>query len=122
MGYHFAPHYFKMPECVHAGEKTEFEFCMENCGVAPIYEKIPLKIRIKNKTQQFVFDTGLDIREWLPGKYVHKISIELPEQMTTGKYEMEIGILGENTPMIYFCTDAARDGQYYRMGEILVET
>ena len=111
MGYHFAPHYFKMLEGASAGELVEFELCMENCGVAPIYEDIPLKIRLENKTQSYVFDTDIDIRKWLPGKHVHTISIHLPKAMTEGKYDVEIGILGEDTPMIYLCTDAVRNGR-----------
>lgn len=121
MGYHFAPDYFKSPECAQAGKLVEFELCMENCGVAPIYEKIPLKVRLANETKEYVFDTDIDIRKWLPGKHVHTISICLPETMDSGKYNVEIGILGEDTPMIYLCTDAVRDGRYYRMGELMIE-
>lgn len=118
MGYHFAPYSFGMPEFVQAGESAKFELCMENCGVAPIYEKIPLKVRLVNETKEYVVDTDIDIREWLPGKHVHTISICLPETMASGKYHVEIGVLGEDTPMIYFCTDAVRDGRYYQMGEL----
>lgn len=121
MGYHFAPYYFKIPEGARAGGLVKFELCMENCGVAPIYEKIPLKVRVGNKTQGYVFDTDIDIRKWLPGKHVHTISIHLPETMVAGKYDVEMGILGEDTPMIYLCTDAVRNGRYYKMGELMIE-
>lgn len=122
MGYHFAPDYFKSPECAQAGKLVEFELCMENCGVAPIYESIPFMVRLANETSEYVFDTDIDIRKWLPGKHVSTISIPLPENMVAGKYDVEIGILGEDTPMIYLCTDAVRNGRYYKMGDLIVES
>ena len=75
-----------------------------------------------NETKEYVFDTDIDIRKWLPGKHVHTISICLPKAMDAGNYHVEIGILGEDTPMIYLCTDAVRDGSYYQMGEIVIES
>lgn len=121
MGYHFSPDYFKFPECVQIGKTVEFEFCMENCGVAPIYEAIPLKVRLIHEKMEYVFETDIDIRKWLPGKHVHTIAICLPEVMAVGKYTLEIGIVGQDAPMIYLCTDAIRDGRYYQMGELMVE-
>ena len=64
---------------------------------------------------------SIDIRKWLPGKHVYTIAICLPEVMAVGKYTLEIGIVGQDTPMIYLCTDAIRDGRYYQIGELMVE-
>lgn len=118
MGYHFVLNYFRYPAIASAEDALEFEIGMENCGVAPIYKKIPLKIRLINTDNSYVFDTNIDIREWMPGKTVNNMSILLPKDIKTGKYDIEIGLCGEDTPMIYLCTSAVRNGKYYRVGKL----
>ncbi|MBR4058989.1 MAG: DUF4832 domain-containing protein [Lachnospiraceae bacterium] len=117
MGYHFALKYFRYPKAGAASDVLEFELGIENDGVAPIYNDIPVKIRLTNDNESYVFCTDIDIREWMPGKNVNKFSITLPEKISAGRYDIEIGILGDDTPMIYLCTDAVRNGRYYKIGE-----
>lgn len=120
MGYHFELDYFKYPKMACPGDELAFELGIENTGVAPIYNEIPLKLRLKNGETSYVFDTGLDIREWLPGKHVNIFKVLLPKATPAGNYQVEIGIVGEGKPMIYLCTDAVRDDRYYIVGEIKI--
>lgn len=121
MGYHFAPYSFTLPEEACAGTMVEFELCMENCGVAPIYESIPLQLRLVNEAQSYTFETNIDIRDWFPGKTTQLIYITLPDDLHAGRYDVEIGIVGEDTPRIYFCTDAERRDRYYKIGELSIK-
>ena len=120
MGYHFAVDYFKYPEKACTSDELVFELGIENIGVAPFYNEIPLKIRLKNNKDSYVFDTGIDVRQWLPGKHENTINIVLPTDTSVGVYKVEIGIVGEDTPEIYFCTDAVRDDSYYIVGELTI--
>ena len=120
MGYHFTIDYFKYPEKASASDELEFELGMENTGVAPIYNEIPLKLRLINEVAEYTFDTEVDIRKWLPGKHINTIKITLPGNIPVGKYQVQIGLVKEDTPMIYLCTDAVRNGRFYRVAEIKV--
>lgn len=120
MGYHFALDYFKYPESACALDELVFELGIENTGVAPIYNEIPLMLRLTDGENSYVFDTGLDIREWLPGKHINAFKVVLTEEIPAGNYQVEIGIVGEGTPMIYLCTDAVRDDRYYIVGELKI--
>lgn len=120
MGYHFMLNYFKFPEEVCASDVIEIELGVENCGVAPIYKSIPLKIRLFNKKKSFEFDTQIDIRKWLPGKHTETLKIELSENIPTGEYDIELGIYNDVVSVTYFCTDAVRNGSFYKAGKIII--
>ena len=47
MGYRFVISEIDYQESIKAGEKIEISLTANNVGVAPIYNKLPLKIRIK---------------------------------------------------------------------------
>ena len=120
MGYHFTIDYFKYPEKTCTSGELVFELGIENVGVAPIYNEIPLKLRLISEVDEYTFETEVDIRKWLPGKHVNTISITLPENIPVGKYQVEIGLIKEDAPMIYLCTDAERNGRYYQVAEIIM--
>ena len=81
-------------------------------GVAPIYHKLPLYIRLKNANDAKTFETDVDIRQWIEGKYSENISLEIPADMAQGEYEVQIGIGGEGKPSVVFATDAPQDNEY----------
>ena len=118
MGYHFTIDYFKYPGSGSATDVLKFELGIDNLGVAPIYHYIPVKIRLINDEMTYVFDTDIDIRNWMPGKCVNSFVISSPNNVTKGIYEIEIGIFNQEISMIYFCTNAVRNGKFYRVGKI----
>lgn len=120
MGYHFMIDYFKCPEVACACDTVELELGIENCGVAPIYKNIPLRVRLSGKENSYEFETDVDIRKWLPGKHTEKFSLTLPSDIQVGEYDVEIGIHNELIDIIYMCTDAVRSGSYYKIGKMVV--
>ncbi len=120
MGYHFAIDYCVFPENCFSMETLEIELGIENHGVAPIYKDIPLRIRLSNGTNSCELETDVDIRRWMPGKTTEKLVLSLPKCMEKGDYDIEIGIYNRETPVVYFCTDATRDGAFYKVGRITV--
>lgn len=121
MGYHFAIDYFKYPAIASAGDTLEMELGIENHGVAPIYKELPLNVRISNGENSYEFKTDVNIKEWLPGKHQNMISIELPQDVKGGTYDIEIGIFNDVIPVLYFCTDAQRNGCYYKVGSLEIQ-
>jgi len=121
MGYHFTLDYFTSPEKTSAGAVCAFEMGIENVGVAPIYHRVPFVVRFWNEKASFEMSTGVDIRNWLPGKHTCTVGVTVPQNIPSGKYHVEIGMYDQNVDMIYLATDAERNGKFYRVGKIIVE-
>ena len=120
MGYRFVLRQLECADSVKAGETLEISLKIENMGVAPIYNKLPLKLRLKGeKTQECVYNT--DIREWLPGEYMQNVSFAVPADMPKGAYELQIAIGGEDKPSVQFANELPADDYYFVLADITVE-
>lgn len=120
MGYHYVIDYFKCPEKAKKGGEIELKLGIDNVGVAPMYDKIPLYVRfVGEKTWES--KTNIDVTKWLPGKSAERFTAVLPHDVDSGIYDVEIGIYGQNYPMVYFATDAVRNGKYYKVGKVEIE-
>ena len=85
---------------------------IENTGVAPLYEKLPLTLRLAG-AQTFSFDTGIEPVTLLPGTSVKRSTVSLPENMPRGGYSVQIGI-----PGVSFATDAPAFGDFREVGSM----
>lgn len=112
MGYHFVIDEVETEECVKRGEKFSVRLVIDNVGVAPIYHKLPLYFRLKNGRNEKIFDTCVDIRKWLPGKYKEHFELVIPKDFCAGEYELQVGIGGTGQPSVVFATDARSDGDW----------
>lgn len=121
MGYHFAVRLFQYPEEACPGDIIECVLYIENTGVAPIYNYIPVKMRLRNQEHLYEFDTNIDIRTWMPGDKVEQLELKLPANMIPGSYVIELGILEKDGPIIHMPIDTSKSGAYYEMGTIKVE-
>lgn len=120
MGYHFAIDYFKYPETAKRGDEIELKLGIDNVGVAPMYDKVPLYIKLSGE-KNYEIRTDADVTKWLPGKCAERLNIALPKDIESGVYDIEIGIYGQNYPLVYFATDAQRDDKYYKVGKIKID-
>ena len=120
MGYHFVLHAFSFPPLAQAGDTLQFRMQTENCGVAPIYNAIPLRLRLCSDTQDYRFTTNVDIRQWLPGEHVAEFEIELPRDIQAGTYAIELSISGDDTPVVRWETQAEPDGDFLKTGLIRI--
>ena len=112
MGYHFVIEEVEAPAQAQRGETLVVRLVIENVGVAPIYQRLPLYLRLKNDACAYTFETAVDIRKWIAGKYEENIKITLPKDMQVGEYELQIGIGGNTSPSVVFATNALQDGEY----------
>lgn len=128
MGYRFVLRRFSYPETVAPGEKLAFTSWWENKGVAPIYRKYPLALRLRGSTGSTVLLTDADIREWMPGDNLYDGAVFVPWQMAEGDYELELALIepprvSETAPQPV--VDLAIEGRtgdgWYSLGRILVE-
>lgn len=112
MGYHFVIDEAETQEEVKRGEQLTVRIVVDNVGVAPIYKRLPLYIRLKKGDCVQLFETNVDIREWIEGKYEETVALQIPASMPKGEYELQIGIGGIGAPSVVFATDAVQDGEY----------
>ncbi len=112
MGYHFV---IDSCETNVVDGKLDLSLIIDNVGVAPIYNKIPLKFAIKTENGIYESISDIDITDWLPGKNTIKLS--LPLAVEGGKVKVGMGIFNDDT-FIHFATDAELDGKYYTIAEI----
>lgn len=120
MGYHFKIDYFKFPEFAEKGDDIELKLGIDNVGVAPMYDKTPLYVKLKGD-KEYEIKTDINVTKWLPGKSAERIVLSLPEGIESGSYDIEIGIFGQNYPLVYFATAAPRDGKFYKAGKITIK-
>ncbi len=118
MGYHFTIREARIDENVNANNSSVISLTVENVGVAPIYRKIPLYIKLKSANSEKLIETDIDIRNWLPGTYTESISISVPDEMLNGECSVEVGIGGGEMPAVYFATDAAADGHFSILAKV----
>ena len=120
MGYHFALRSIKYPSLAARGDVLQLSLIIENRGVAPIYNSIPLKIRLCGDKNSYVFETDVDIRKWLPGDNFEEIEITVPDGVVYGDYDIEMSVSDDGKPTINFEMQAERNGDYYKIGKITV--
>lgn len=120
MGYHFVIDEVEVQTSVIRGEKLTVKLGINNVGVAPIYNRLPLYIRLKNQDYEERLKTDIDICKWVEGRYTEKIDVLVPCDMACGNYELQIGIGGDDLPSVVFATNAKQDGVYSVLTEIIV--
>ena len=121
MGYHFVIDEVETQTSVKRGENLTVKLIIDNVGVAPIYRKLPLYIRLKSENFQKDFETDIDIRKWVEGKYEEKIVLKISEELLIGEYELQIGIGGKDEPSVVFACDAPQDDEYSILTKVNVK-
>lgn len=121
MGYRFELRKLMYNPVVKKGEGLRVRGLWANTGVAPIYHKYPLVVRLNNEKEVISLTSKTDIRSWLPD-----MDILWEEEFTlegkAGEYSLEIGIetgipeLGN----IKLAIEGLKEG-YYCLGKIIVE-
>lgn len=121
MGYRFELRKLTYHPAVKKGEGFRIRGLWANTGVAPIYHKYPLVVRLKNEKEVISLTSKADIRNWLPDMDI-LWEEEFALEGMAGVYSLEIGIetgipeLGN----IKLAIEGLKDG-YYCFGKIIVE-
>ena len=117
MGYHYSISSARYPIATKKGDEITLEICIDNVGVAPIYKKLPLLVRLVGNGGAHVATSAVDVTKWLPGKNTEIITFKIPRNIPEGEYGLEIGIKCDDGEMLYFATDAERNDGFYTLGK-----
>ena len=121
MGYRFHLSQLECLETAVAGETIAIDFTMENQGVAPIYNKLPFRFILKNKTNSWDFVTAIDIRTWLPGKHREHVELKLPCDLPVGTYHLCCKIGGGTDPIVKLATVTENDGEVFYLADLAIQ-
>lgn len=123
MGYRFELRKFTYDAEVKVGGELGIAALWANVGVAPIYNRYPLVVRLVGNDQTYTLHSKEDIRNWLPDVDIAwEENFSLPADMPEGEYGLEVGIETGVAEIgnIRLAIDGIRDG-YYPMGKLFVE-
>lgn len=120
MGYHYAIESVAFPEEAVCGDEIRLTLTVNNVGVAPCYKSLPLVLRLTCGGESYAFEQGTDIRKWLPGSHTETLTARLPKNLPSGEYALEIALVSPHADVVYFATDAPRNGGFYQVGSLTV--
>ena len=120
MGYRFAIRVVEYNNKLAAGDEMEYRLFIENLGVAPIYHRYPLIMRLRGEDCTYACEVDCDIRDWLPGTHDIKGTLSIPADLPDGEYKLELGITDGDTD-VFFATDTERDGCFNTVGTVTVQ-
>jgi hypothetical protein len=123
MGYRFVLRSFSYPEFVTPGEGLNFKSWWDNKGVAPIYKKFLLAIRLTNDKRSEVIITDADINSWFPGDNLYDDAIFVPRDMPAGIYQLQIGIVDRQShePKVNLAIKGRDTDGWYPVGKIEIK-
>ena len=123
MGYRFVLRSFSYPAFVAPNEKLDFKSWWDNKGVAPIYKKFLLAIRLTNEKRSEVMITDADITTWLPGDNLYDDAVFVPLDMPSGIYQLQIGIVDRQShePKVNLAIEGRDKEGWYPVGNIEIK-
>lgn len=125
MGYRYVITKSQFPEIMKSGAKNNIQLTIENKGCAPFYFDWPIEISLSEKDGSLKYTeiVNTDIKEWLPGKNLSEILLNLPENISSGNYIMKIAILNPETnkPAVKFAINGKDNNLRYNIGSVIVE-
>ena len=96
----------------------------ENLGIAPPYRDHRIAFRLKNSNdeKQAVIITDKSISGWLPGEKELTVTYEIPEDIETGSYDLQIGIVFHSSieHVIPIANYGKTDDGWYMLGSVKI--
>jgi hypothetical protein len=123
MGYRFILRRLEYPKATRAGQMIPLHMWWLNAGVAPVYRKYTLAVRIQSQEGRAVLETAVDVRKWLPGDAVYDGTLYVPDNLKPGTYRLQIALLdpGTGEPAIRLAIEGCQPDGWYDLGEIIIE-
>lgn len=117
MGYRYCFTKTEIDEKIDKKSLLNVDFVLSNLGVAPIYNKLPFTVVLKNGDEVYSLKTKIDIRKWMPGENTENLSLKLPKKIKNGKYDIFFKIGGEEFPIVKMAMDVETYNDAYYVGE-----
>lgn len=120
MGYRFYLKEISYPEKINSGDEMAIEMVIENKGVAPIYNRLPVTLFLKKGDYTYEVETDIDICKWIPGESCESVKFILPKEMLEGCYQLYLRIGGGIYPSVKLATNTKCDEAKYWLADVYV--
>ena len=106
------------------GDPLALTMTWQNVGDAPSYSNDVVAVQIRNSSGTVVSttNTGIAVKNWLPGTYTVTPSVTLPASLTPGTYTVAIGIVDPTTmkPVVQLAIQGRDANGWYPLGTVSV--
>lgn len=120
MGYRFVLTELDCADAFTAGGEEKIVIKGKNAGVAPIYNRLPLTLRLKGEGKTYDIATNVNVTEWLPGDFNEEIKIAVPKDADAGEYELSLAIGGGNLPFVTLANEGECEDGYFKLADIKI--
>lgn len=121
MGYRFVLTELECADEFAKDEDAKIIIKGKNAGVAPIYNRLPVTLRLTNGDENFDFATDVNVTDWLPGDFKETIQFRIPKRAKAGKYELSLAIGGGDYPVVTVANEGEHRNGYFVLGDITVK-
>jgi len=123
MGYRFVLRNFSYTDLVSPNGVLKFKSWWENKGVAPCYKDFSLAFRLKSTSNEKIFITDADIKQWLPGDIIYDNSLTIPKDFPHGIYDLQVAIIDKNDkkPKVNLAIQGRDNEGWYQLGKMEVK-
>jgi len=120
LGYRFVLRQFKFQAKAARGEALEYSAWIENVGVAPIYYRYPLALRLTQGRRVHVEHPEADITAWLPGDAFVSEGLTVPPEFEPGGAELHCAIIDPDagSPRVRFASEGADADGWLPVGTV----
>lgn len=120
-GYWLFPMSIRLPRIIARGTTTQIAMEWFNRGVAPVYHRYALGVRLTNGAESHQQElTEADPRAWAPGEVIEEeYEFQVPAYLATGSYSVDIRLaFGERTVLLGLNDQTKLSDGYYRIGSL----
>lgn len=120
LGYRYVLRQLTTDGLVERGGAFQCELWIENVGVAPVYRRYDLVLRLTQGAREHVHRSDRNILEWLPGDAVFREEVRPPEEFEAGKVEIHAALVHPETgePRVRFANDGTDEEGWLALGEM----
>ena len=122
MGYRLILRRFEHPKRLARGEKLHLQTWWYNAGVAPVYKRYSMALRIGSGPGAAVIDVPIDVTKMLPGDLVHEADLPV-SALPPGEHPLSIALLDPTTrqPAVKLAIEGLKPDGYYALGTLQVD-
>ncbi len=125
LGYRFVFRKVEHASSIQGGGDLSVQIQVENKGIAPFYFQWPLFFSLvaSNDSVAFQTDTGVDVRNWLPGIHNETVTIRIPGELSPQVYDVKLAIHDpkDNAPGILFANTRRDTNDRYLVNRLEVQ-
>ena len=124
LGYRFVLRKVEHESSIEKGDNLAVHIEVENQGVAPFYFEWPLVFYLtdSSSTTALMQELDTDIRKWLPGTETFDVTVNIPEGLSSGLYDVKLAIHDPDTgsPGVMFANTGRDDKGRYLVSRLQI--